>query len=769
LPKIFRTYELYAALLSLILLTSDQTLARQAASLSGRVLDSVSGDVLPGATVALVMNGGKTTGAVADGSGRYLFSRLSAGNYRVMTSFVGYVLKADSILVEPGIRSILDILLEPAETRLKEVVVESRRDTDGDFVAGLETITPGDLATVPMPDVSYDLAGYLVTLPGIVSAGDRGGQLFVRGGTPTQNLVLLDGIPIFQPFHIVGFYSAFPADIISYADVYAGGFGARYGGRISSVIDIGTRNGDKNRVQASGSIAPFLTGLSLSVPVVPEKVSLLLSVRESLIERIAPDLYGENLPFRFGDQFLKLHAFLSKTSSFSATVLRTFDEGNITAGRGKNVADNRRSTWKNQAYGFRYMYLPAQSPVMTELAVNYSKLSSRYRQTLDETRIADVSEFDLRIMFGYLLGNTQIHFGIVGSLNTFQYDLGRRQLPIDIGETSGGAFFDARYLIGGILRIEPGIRIESFSRGQGTTLGPRLRAVVLPWGSNSRHQFSFAWGRYHQQLVGLNNEQDVSDVFTIWTASPDNQPVPAATHLIAGWQGRFFPWLETKIEGYTKKLDNLAFPVFSDRITDPVLFSSVHGRARGVDAKIEINTRRIFATLGYSLARVDYRRNRQRGRSAFFAGFAASEFLDDAEFNPPHDRRHQINLTARVDLGAGKLGVRWQFGSGLPFTQVNGYFKGLTPVSPTDTGFRTEAGDTFVSRSDLYGGRLPTYHRMDISFERTFLLERADVTLQLGAINVYGRDNIFEYNIFSGERVNQLPFIPSAGIKVSLR
>jgi len=375
----------------------------------------------------------------------------------------------------------------------------------------------------------------------------------------------------------------------------------------------------------------------------------------------------------------------------------------------------------------------------------------------------------LRMMFGYLLGNTQVHFGIMGNLNNFDYDLGQLQEPISTGETSGGAFFDARYLIKNVLRVEPGFRIESFSRGQRSNFGPRIRAVILPWGVASKHQFTFAWGRYHQQLVGLNNEQDVSDVFTIWTASPDNQPVPTATHLIAGWQGRFFPWMELKLEGYTKKLENLAFPVFSDNLAQNTLFSSVHGRAKGVDAKVEINGRSVFVSVGYSLSKVDYRRNRQRGRSVFFAGFSSTEFLDDTEFHPPHDRRHQVNAMARIRVGNNNLGVRWQFGSGLPFTQVNGYYQGLTSISPSDTGFRSESGTSFVSRSDLYGGRLPTYHRLDVSMERTFQFDRIDATLQLGVINVYGRKNIFEYNIFSGERVNQLPFIPSAGLKVALR
>ena len=216
------------------------------------------------------------------------------------------------------------------EAEMAEVVVESQRAAGaGVGMVGLETIRPSALARIPMPSVSADLAAYLQMMPGVVTTGDRGGHLFVRGGTPTQNLVLIDGIPVFQPFHIVGFYSAFPADIIAHADVHAGGFGARYGGRLSSVIDISTRNGNKKRVVGAASLAPFLGSVRIEVPLLPERVSLMASVRESVIERVSPDVLGQDLPYRFGDRFVKLHAFLSRTSSLSLTGLSTHDAGDV--------------------------------------------------------------------------------------------------------------------------------------------------------------------------------------------------------------------------------------------------------------------------------------------------------------------------------------------------------------------------------------------------------------------------------------------------------
>ena len=210
----------------------------QRVTIRGRVLDADTGARLTGATVLLRSPDATQSGTATGPEGRFAIPGMLPGSYILEISYVGYYAWMDTIRVAPPNDWFGEIALEATDQELDELIVESPRMEDTRFVAGLETIQPSDLQRIPMPDISYDLAGYLLTLPGFVSTGDRGGQLFVRGGTPTQNLVLLDGMVIYQPFHIVGFYSALPADSIAYADVYAGGFSAKYGGRISSVIDI---------------------------------------------------------------------------------------------------------------------------------------------------------------------------------------------------------------------------------------------------------------------------------------------------------------------------------------------------------------------------------------------------------------------------------------------------------------------------------------------------------------------------------------------------
>ncbi|MBO6574655.1 MAG: TonB-dependent receptor [Rhodothermales bacterium] len=752
----------WPVILAFLLVLAPLSVRAQFAAITGTITEQANGDALPGASVVVRDDAGTTRGTLTDVTGSFFLNRLRPGTYVLSVSFVGFATRQDTLQLGFDQTVVYDASLEATREVLDEVVVQERRGVEARSTAGLEVVRPSDLARVPMPDVAYDLAGYLLTLPGFVSTGDRGGQLFVRGGTSTQNLVLVDGIPVFQPFHIVGFYSAFPADIISFADVYAGGFGARYGGRISSVVDITTTNGNKEQAEGAASVAPFVSGLRFSVPVEPGKVSLTGSFRQSVIEQVAPEILGQELPFSFGDRYLKLHAFLNQTSSLSVTGLRTFDQGNL----GSTEAE-RPSRWENDAFGFRYTFLPETQAVMSQFAMHYSRMKSSYQPAPEVEQRADVDAFTMEILIAYLLGPTRINLGLFGTLNRFDYDLGARSLPVSVGVTSGGVYADTQFELSPSFRIEPGIRYEVFSRGVHGSVAPRLRAMWLPFGPGSRQQVSFAWGRYHQQIVGLNNEQDVADVFTIWAPSPANEPVPQSSHYILGIQQRATRWLELSAEAYHKDLNHLAFPVFEDRPNGLAGFSRVSGFARGLDLRTQVTRRNFFASVGYTLANVEYTWSGVLRPVA--SGIDVVHPAAGGAFNPPHDRRHTVNASFQATRGQTRLSARWQLGSGLPFTQIEGFYRDFAPDPRNPEGLLTTTGTTLVARGEPYKARLPAYHRLDVSLEHDLVGPRTLTTFQAGVINVYDRANIFQYNFFSGERLNQLPLVPSLGLSVQFR
>ncbi|GAB5519151.1 MAG: carboxypeptidase regulatory-like domain-containing protein [Rhodothermales bacterium] len=723
----------------------------QFATLSGRVTDAETEQSMQGVNVVLDAIDGDQRGMATNAEGLYTFDRLLPGDYILTISFVGYLAQTDTLAIEFGQRISYDAALQPDQEMLDEVVVEEERvSTSQEGFAGFERIGLSDLKRVPMPGVSPDLAAYLTTQPGFVTTGDRGGQLFVRGGTPTQNLMMVDGMMLYQPFHIIGFYSALPADLVSNVDVYAGGFGARYGGRLSSVIDVTTRSGNKQKTVGAVSLAPFLGTARIEVPVVPGEASLILSARESLIERVAPNLLGQEMPYRFGDQFAKFHAFLTPTSSVSLTALHTHDQGRI-----NGQPDTPLSTWSNLAAGGRFNFIPEESAVMMQFGLYYSNWASRYALSRTQQRRAEVSGVNFSMNFVYLMGESQFDFGIMGRTNLFDYDLGGRGNSANRSVTEGTFYADGRFQINPTLRIEPGFRLQTFTTDAGQTIGPRLRVLIRPSGPTSRQVFSVAWGLYHQVIVGLSNEADVTDAFIAWAPSPAFQGVPTSMHLIGGWTWRMLPWLEWKLEAYQKTLENLAFPRYNETTNEPIGLDLTSGDIIGADASVEITLLNWYAAANYSLSKVEYERT---------SGLSRRE-----TFSPAHDRRHQINLLTQVTRGDYRLNVRWQFGSGQPFTQIGGYYEAYTAPQPETRDFHTATGRTRLDRGPIYGGRLPTYHRLDITLQRDIPFKHGLITVQAGVINGYDRNNLFTYDLFTNERINQLPLIPTLGINVDLQ
>lgn len=741
----------------------------QLATLRGRVIGADNAESLPGAAVVLQsLNDSKQVGTATDGNGYFILGRIAPGLYTLTASFVGYLAQTDTLTLDFNDSRSLELILEPDEAELDEVVVESERQaTDAQGGAGFTSIRPSALARIPAPSVSADLAGYLQTLPGVVSTGDRGGQLFVRGGTPTQNLVLLDGMPIFQPFHIVGAFSAFPADIIAYADVHTGGFGARFGGRLSSVIDVATRNGNKQRVSASASIAPFLGSVRLEIPFVPEHVSILASVRESVIERVAPDILGERLPYRFGDRFVKVHAFLNRTSSLSLTGLNTFDQGDVadTEGRASSIR------WDNQAFGGQYIYLPEAEPVLARVSFFVTKMDNRYLPFGGRQRHSEARSFGGEISFTYYLGPTELHFGIFGQSHKFGFSLdplpGQSTFSNEEFLTEGGVYFDTSVDFNETFQVEPGVRLHSFPSRSEVKLEPRLRARWQPNGATGRHTFSAAWGLYHQEVVGLYNTRDVTDAFVIWTPSSPTTDVPRAMHLVGGWQGQVLPRLMLGAEAYRKDLAHLSFAEFSDEIETGITIDEVTGDAYGLDLKLETNQPWFYGAINYGLAWVNYEREQVRVVQDVVNNMVVSREESRLQrFTPPHDRRHQVNVLMQFTRGPYALSLRWLLGTGLPFTSAQGFYDAVRVQQP-DNSINTQPGTpVLVQSDDIYGSRLPAYHRLDVSVERRFRTRWLTATVQASLINVYDRANLFSYDLFAGQRVNQLPLIPSLGVLI---
>lgn len=760
--SLFSRAPLAVALLILTLLGLPA--AAQTGTIRGFVTDAADGQPLPGVNVILTNAAGEIFGNASDTDGFFAISRVPVGDYSLRATYIGFQDFELEVTVEGGSIQTVQIELRVEETELGEVVVEGARETAGaaNVTAGLQTVRPADISLVPAPDISADLVNYLTALPGVVSQGDRGGQLFIRGGEPTQNLVLLDGMQIFQPFHVVGFFSAFPSDIINTADVYAGGYGGKFGGRLSSVIDITARTGNKQRAVGAVTVAPFVSSVRLEGPIVPGKVSFLGSFRKSVIEQGAAKLIDEPLPFSFDDAFAKIHANLGASAQLSISGIRTSDNGRLGVNPLNEDSDGITQdevNWQNQAIGTRFIFLPATLPVFAEIMINYSELTNEFGPPGAPVRTTAASIFSFQSNVTHYVGNNNFNWGIFLSSSQMDANLGGLFQNVQLQKefiTEVGAYLEPEFKPVAGLNIQPGVRLQSFPSKGDSFIEPRIRIV---WNTGI-HRLSVAGGIYHQEITGLNDRRDAGDIFTAWTASPFGT-IPEARHAIAGYRIEPASWVRMSAEGFYKDLRNLNVPEWTayPRFTTNVQIAD--GSAKGFDLRMELGKSEAFqTTISWGRSNVQYETTAR-----------ALQLLtgdDQVSYAPPHDRKDQLNVMTNVQLAGFNFSVRWQFGSGLPFNESLGFDRFV--LMDTLVTVAEVPGDERVLYGRPYTGRLPTYHRLDVSLDREFRIGPTTfLTVQTGLLNAYDRRNLFYLDLFTLRRVDQLPLIPTVGLKLEYK
>ena len=761
---VYRIFFLVGGLL--MLFGVDAYAQRTTGTIQGFVSDRENGEPMELVTIRLgTLTDPLVRGAVTNRDGVYLFPQLAPGTYIIRASFVGYVSMTDTLTINAGDTRTFNLALSPGDEVMEEVLVEEENPSGNTrLIAGQQTLTPEEINLIPSPDLSGDLINMLSSLPGVVSLGDRGGQYFVRGGEPSQNMVLLDGILLYQPFHILGFYSAFPSEIISRTDVYAGGFSSKYGERLSSVIDVNTRNGNAQRLSGSVALSPFVTALRAEGPLVRDRVSLLASFRQSLVEEGGERLVGTPLPFNFGDAFVKLHAKIKDNTRFSATAIHTYDRGELGVESFVRPPDEVR--WQNSAIGGRLLTIPSLTPVVLDMRASYSYLETSLGPSSNPDRTSSISSLHFTTdatLFGPV---ADIEMGVSARLISLKSELGGLYQNIEVRKESiehVAVYAEPEFSVGERLKIRPGLRIQFFDVRFNPYLEPRLRVVY----ETPTQQFSMAAGLYNQAILGLNDRRDAASVFTVWTNIPKPSTqvtdireglAQSAFHATLGYRRSILANIDVSVEGYFKRMSNLflaewtAFPQFTTSLQPG------SGNVIGFDARVEARHKAFYGYINYGYARTRY----EAEQASILLWYGEPTL----SFNPPHDRRHQLSALLSGSVKGFDMSMRWTFGSGLPFSQAAG-FDGFVLI-----GDVIDVLDAQSSRRVIYeepfNARLPTYHRLDLSVERVFSFDNVDLTVQGSIINVYDRRNLFYLDVFTLQRVDQLPFFPSFGLKVNI-
>ncbi len=679
-------------------------------------------------------------------------SGIETGDYQLQISYIGYETYTDEISLTADDLKVERITLKPDPGELDEIIIqEERRVTTGQV--GVRSISGTEVERVPTPGPGGDLASYIQTLPGVVMSGDRGGELHIRGGTPAQNHVRVDNLPITKPFHISNLFSAFPDETIQNVDMYAGGFGAEYMGATSSVIDVSLRPGNMREYRGSAAYSPYLVSLMGEGPIQEDRQSLMVMGRHSVIEQSAPHLTGEDVPIEFYDVMAR-YSLQTDIMNCNATGMHTSDRGEINPDRDIQLA------WTNTVIGARCLGFDEMFDQPFDITLGYSGFQNIEGTMDDPERSSSIHQVFFQLIHEHTYFGLPFDYHLGLNFASYSAELGERfttfenfdlyPMLVQTGLSTDLTPFDE-------LTIRPSIGTQITSQNVSEpSFEPRLRISYQPDGT-SNQELSFAVGRYHQFVSGITDERDAGNVFTVWSPIDRGDPLPGATHYILGYEQRIGQSFRANLEGYYKDHQNIPVSKWTPEARLSLETTLAEGHTYGVDARVEYDRFPFFFYVGYGWGRVEYE--------------ATSEdlgaWIEEPVFgyNPAHDRRHQLNAVGSYNLYGYTLNVRWEFGSGNPYTQVYGYDLSLT--LPDQHPLR-DSGTAMTLYNEPYGARLPSYHSLDISLERTFQLSAiTSLDAQIGTINVYDRNNIFYYDLNSLQRIDQTPLLPYASMQIN--
>lgn len=272
---------------------NDKSITKKKFTINGYIKDSYSGETLIGATLSVK---GNTKGVPSNAFGYYSLT-LNEGNYEITCSFIGYQFEKITILLNSD--TSLNISLKPVTTLSKEVVITaSKKDNNVKSAQMGKTTLPIDqIKSVPAFLGEVDLLKVIQLLPGVRNAGEGSSGIYVRGGGPDQNLILLDDAVVYNTGHLFGFFSVFNADAIKNVSLIKGGMPAQYGGRLSSVLDVSMKEGNNQKMQVDGGIGIIASRISIQGPLVKEKSSFIISARRTYIDALTKPFVSKSSQF----------------------------------------------------------------------------------------------------------------------------------------------------------------------------------------------------------------------------------------------------------------------------------------------------------------------------------------------------------------------------------------------------------------------------------------------------------------------------------------
>lgn len=765
---------------------SAQVVADKRLAISGFVYDDSNGEALIGANVYIKQ---LETGASSNISGYFVIPDLPTGVYNLVCSYIGYDTRVIKINVNEKDEIHLEIRLNPSSVKTEEVVVsdEKERTIEKLFAKPVSQIelSPAQINNIPKV-IEADLLRALQTLPGITSLSDFSSALYIRGGTPDQNLYLVDGTDVYNPEHAFGIFSTFNTNAIKKVELSKGGFGAEYGGRLSSVLDITNVDGNRNNFEGVANISLLSASTTLQAPI-GSIGSLSGSFRRTYIDQTYSRWIDEVPSYYFYDGNLKAYFDFDRRNKLSISFFN-----------GKDDLDFKLDKDAEESFGFIYNWGNTTGSINwkhifnTKLFASFWFTASRFKSNFlfDDVRLKEenlISDYTLKASLEYYLSkDLNIKFGAEQKLlhEMYDQDFSTQKIYIDNRRQLSSAYISADYKPIERLSLQAGFRAYYFNTDTAfANFEPRFSAKYK---LTKKSNLKFAYGVYHQYI----NRIPRLFLTSIWSTANKYNHESSSSHYIFGYQREIADILELEVETYFKTYRNMlqlnshvgtdVIPSYHDERNRPVytttknIYNSGDGESYGVEVLLRRDLGDINGWISYAWSQTNYEFEKiNQGNS----------------FTPRHNRTSIINAVINADIGKiifglspqstskWNIGMNFVYASGQPITVPGSAY--FTSTLPDQNNMNNEYADN--SFYNLYPSQinkfnLPPYIRMDfsLSYEKNYGSWSLMPYLQI--INIGNRQNVWfiEYNeevendriIQEAETVNMLPLLPSFGVTI---
>ena len=711
--------------------------------ISGKVSDAESGEVLISATIQLFDANQKTShplrGTSTNIYGLFSLPDVKPGTYFLSAQSIGYKTNSTNIEISDTSKNIyLNIRLKMSSIELNEVVVESSRDSN--LSISSVDLSPQFLEKLPSKGGEIDLFGALQHIPGVTTSSEMSNGLYVRGGSPDQTLTMIDGVVIYNPFHLGGFATSFNTDAVKSIKLIKGGFPAEYGGRLSSVLDITLKEGSRSKFSGSGALGMIGSRINMEGPL-SSSASYIIAGRVNYLKDVQPVVSNSEIVplYNFYDLNAKFNYYLSNFDKISISGFLSNDN----LGQPKDSKDAAYNiSWSNATVSINWLNITSDSK-FTRLALNYTKYKlntliqnlapNSFRQ--DFYSNSAIQDFSIRGDGSYI--STETHTLKTGIEFTFHnFDLinndyfvtalqSDERFKTNINSFEASTYIQDEWRITSLLNLNLGVRIYAFPEARYFSPEPRI-SLSFAVTDKTFLKAAFATGNQFLHMITRN---DVLLPTDIWFPSTLVIKPSNARQYVAGFETQFADgeYLLT-VEGYYKEMFNLY--EYSDTATftieAPIEEQFAKGRGTAYGMEIFFNKRAGDFTgwIGYTLA----------WTRRFF-----DQINGGIPFYPRYDRRHDISIALVYSLNQNiDFGATWIYGTGQAFTMPTGEYSFQGVYANANNG---NPNNMFLDYTGRNAYRLPAYHKLDLNITYKFLWASMPFDLALNIYNVYNRAN----------------------------